>query len=172
MLSVSVAEFRRDAVPAGTRRSERCEPGGSGLAESLIEFWIRGRNAAGLPDRAHFDVLNLRPWLGHLSIYESVGRHADFLNRLEGGKVVGLTGENWEGHLASDIDGCFDGGFQADLREVAVWRHPKRSICPVFQKPFQVAERVLLPVTVEGTEVDQIFMAMFPRDREATSGRR
>lgn len=172
MLPAYAEDLRRDAVSAGARRGERCEPGGSKLANSLVEFWIRGRKAAGLPDRVHFDVLNLCPWLGHLSIYESVGRHADFLNRLEGGKVVGLTGENWRGHLASDVDGCFEGGFLADLREVAVWRHPKRSTCRVFQKPFQVAERVLLPVTVEGTEVDQIFMAMFPRDREATSGRR
>ncbi len=47
---------------------------------------------------------------------------------------------------------------------MAVWRHPKRSLCRVFQKPYQVAERILLPVTVDGREVDQVIMALFPTE--------
>lgn len=137
------------------------------LADSLVEFWIQGRTVCGLPDRDYFDAGNLRPWLGYLSIYERIDRFSDFRNRLEGTEVIELTGENWQGRLASEVDGHFGCGFLADLRLVAVWRHPKRSLCRVFQKPYQIAERILLPVTVGGSEVDQIVMALFPTDRSA-----
>ncbi len=136
------------------------------LADTLVDFWIRSRPASGLPDREGFDAENLRPWIGYLSIYEFLGACSDYRNRLEGTEVVDLTGENWQGRLASEVDGHFGLGFLADLRRTAVWRYPMRSLCQVFQRPYQLAERVLLPVTVNGTAVDQIFMALFPANRD------
>lgn len=135
------------------------------LGPSLLAFWTRNRATCGLPDRDCFDALNLRPWIGYLSIYERDGTCPDFRNRLEGTEVIELTGENWQGRLASEIDSHFGSEFLADLRRVAVSRQPDRSLCQVFQKPYQLAERILLPVTVGRTEVDQVFMALFPTDK-------
>lgn len=133
------------------------------LANSLIEFWIRGRKDGGLPDRHHFHLAKLKPWLGYLSIYECVEQLSDFRNRLEGMHVAALTGENWQGRLASEVDSRFETSFSGDLRRVAVWRYPMRSQCNVFQKPDVLIDRILLPVTVDGDQVDQVFLALLPR---------
>lgn len=133
-----------------------------GRGDALIAFWNRGRAPAGLPDRTWFDPLNLLPWIGHLSVYEAVDGCADFRNRLEGTRVMLLTGENWQGRLASEVDSRFNVTFLANLKSVAESRSPMRDQCVVFQKRFLYVDRILLPVTLAGQEVDQIFLGMFP----------
>lgn len=138
-----------------------------GDASGLIEFWIRSRNGRGLPDRRSFDAPNLKPWLGCLSIYEAIDGYRDFRNRLDGTATVDLSGEDWQGRLASDIDRQYGTRLLRDLRHVAVWRHPVLDSCAICQKPFQAADRLLLPVTRNGDRVDEVFLALLPREGQA-----
>lgn len=140
------------------------QPGDAG---SLIEFWIRGRNGRGLPDRESFDAPNLKPWLGCLSIYEAIDGYRDFRNRLDGTATVDLSGEDWQGRLASDVDRQYGTSLLRDLRRVAVWRHPVLESCSICQKPYQTAVRVLLPVTRNGDRVDEVFLALLLREHQA-----
>ena len=162
-LPVGVAERREERL--GTRSSLRLSTSDSDLsplAAALLEYWQATRGKGGVPDRAAFDPLRLSKWLGYLSVYEYEPERDDFRNRLEGTFVGNLTGENWTGRRASEVDARFGSTFLADLREVRIAGEPMADLIKVFQKEFSVTERVLLPVsTIPAGSADQVFVAIF-----------
>ncbi|WP_420562060.1 PAS domain-containing protein [Thalassobaculum sp.] len=162
-LPVGVAERREERL--GKQPSVRLGTSDrdlSPLAAALLGYWQSSRPAGGVPDRSAFDALRLTRWLGYLSVYEHEPERDDFRNRLEGTYVGNLTGENWTGRRASDVDARFGSSFLADLREVRDRAEPAAHLIKVFQKEFSLTERVLLPVsTVPGGKPDQIFVAIF-----------
>ena len=130
-------------------------------ARQIVEFWRKGCNQGEIPDRDHFDPLRLAYWIGNISIYEKVEGARDFRNRLEGTNISRLTGQNWQGYLASEIDEVFESTLNDDLHETLDSSAPQIRVMPVFQKEFLQAERVLLPISSNGVGADQIFLAMF-----------
>lgn len=52
-------------------------------ARGLIDYWEARRLGRAMPVRRDLDVLDLRPWLGRLSLYEALG-DGDFRIRLRG----------------------------------------------------------------------------------------
>lgn len=162
-LPVGVAERREERL--GAKSSVRLEASDrdlSPLAAALLEYWQTTRGAGGVPDRGAFDPLRLTRWLGYLSVYEYEPERDDFRNRLEGTYVGNLTGENWTGRRASEVDARFGSSFLADLREVRDAGEPMAHLIKVFQKEFSVTERVLLPVsTTPDGRTDQVFVAIF-----------
>lgn len=136
-------------------------------AAALLSFWHRNAaaGAGGLPDRQAFDPLNLAPWLGYLSVYEHDAGRDDFLNRLEGTYVADLTGENWTGRFASDVDRRFGSRFGEELAAVRRSRQPATDLVQIFQNDFGVAVRLMMPVAKVGSSrADQIFVAIFAKD--------
>jgi hypothetical protein len=162
-LPVGVAERRVERLGTNpSLRLEASDPDLSPLAAGLLAYWRSSRSAGSVPDRAAFDPLRLTRWLGYLSIYEHEPEGDDFRNRLEGTYVGNLTGENWTGRRASEVDARFGSRFLADLREARRRGEPTAHLIKVFQKEFSVTERVLLPVSSRpGGETDQIFVAIF-----------
>lgn len=135
------------------------------LAQSLLSFWYANRSDAGLPDRRAFDPSLMTTWLGYLSIYEYEPSGEDFRNRLEGSFIADVTGENWTGRYASEVDARFGTRFRHDLINARTQRVPIVDLIQIFQNEFGVAERLLLPVSRTGTaEADQIFVAIFSKD--------
>lgn len=134
----------------------------SPLVRSLIDYWHASRGENGLPDRESFDASRMTRWLGYLSIYEHDEVSDDFRNRLEGSFVADLTGENWTGRFASEVDARFGSRFLAELREVRQLRLPSIDLIQIFQNEFGVAVRVMLPISSRpGPEADQVFVAIF-----------
>lgn len=162
-LPVGVAERREERL--GKRPSVRLETSDrdlSPLAAALLAYWQSSRRDGGVPDRGAFDPLHLTRWLGYLSVYEYEPDRDDFRNRLEGTYVGNLTGENWTGRRASEVDARFGSSFLGDLRQVRDRREPTAHLIKVFQKDFSVTERVLLPVSTRpGGDADQVFVAIF-----------
>lgn len=140
---------------------ERIEPK-PGLADAFVRFWEDGVRGDCLPDRARFDALNLRRWIGFISIYEYVAERDDFRNRLEGTMISEMTGEDWTGRFASEVDRRFDGAFLQELHGVARSRAPLRSKSELYQKDFIRVEKVLLPIAGPEGDVAQVFLGMFP----------
>lgn len=162
-LPVGVAERRAERL--GKSQSIRLEASDrdlSPLAAALLAYWQSGRPDGRVPDRSAFDPLKLTKWLGYLSIYEYEPERQDFRNRLEGTYVGNLTGENWTGRRASEVDARFGSSFLDDLRQVRDLGEPMAHLIKVFQKDFSVTERVLMPVSTQpGGEADQVFVAIF-----------
>ena len=133
----------------------------------LLDYWHRSRDEGSVPDRRAFDPLNLLKWLGFCSVYEYKEERDDFLNRLEGTFIVDITGQNWTGRYASDVDSHFGSRFQEELKAVRAARLPAIDLVQIFQNDFGQAIRLLLPVSKsDGIQADQVFVAMFARSAQ------
>lgn len=153
-------------------------------AASLLDAW-QAIHAQTTPDggprptRADFTPFALKPWLGHIDIFEvertpdsggdsggsaeGGGTVTDFRLRLNGTEIVALTGEDWTGHSARDIDRYYNVTLHDDLLAVCESGAPHNDGIRIFQKSYLSACRLLLPVFSNSGDgrVTQIFLAIF-----------
>lgn len=129
---------------------------------SLLQYWMNTRPPDGAPSRSHFEPFRLRKWLGHVSIYESVKEGEDFRNRLEGTSIVAITGEDWTGRFASQVDARFGSRLVRCMRRVIESGEPSIHTMKLFQNGFKDVTRLLLPVS-SGTDgkADQVFLVIY-----------
>jgi hypothetical protein len=137
---------------------------------SLLRFWSEVAGNDTVPSRERLDAFTLRPWLGHISIYEALDGGDDFRIRLEGTAIVAITGEDWTGKRASEVDakyGCHIADF---MREIARTRKPMVHTMRVFQNEVEFITRLLLPVRSRpGGPVDQIFLVIYVDPQQAAA---
>tara|TARA_E500000318_G_scaffold21426_1_gene21870 strand:+ start:3649 stop:4122 length:474 start_codon:yes stop_codon:yes gene_type:complete len=132
-------------------------------AEGLLAFWHDSRKDGGIPDRNAFDPQALRKWLGFISVYKYVEELDDFVNALEGTLITQITGQDWTGKLASDVDSEFGSTFHDELCNVRRSRVPLMDHVKIYQKDYKSATRLLMPIADKGSqEVDQVFLGLFP----------
>ncbi|MEP3112171.1 PAS domain-containing protein [Nisaea sp.] len=132
-------------------------------AEGLLAFWHASCGGSGIPDRTAFDPQALHKWLGFISVYKYVEELDDFVNALEGTLISQITGQDWTGKLASDVDNEFGSTFHDELCGVRRSRSPLIDHVQIYQKDYKSATRVLMPIADKGSqEVDQIFLGLFP----------
>lgn len=137
-------------------------------ALALFSYWRQCHLSGAGPTRAEFDPPSLRRWLGKIDIYAVENGGQDFRLRLNGTETVEVTGEDWTGRTARDIDAVYDQGLQDDLAAVMHGGKPALHRMTVFQKEFIPAYRLVLPIFAapgQG-EVAQIVLAMFWIGRE------
>jgi hypothetical protein len=136
---------------------DTCDP----ALRTLLGLWIRQCCDGNPPTRQSFDPFTLKPWLGHISIYEATGT-GDFTNRLEGSDIVDMTGENWTTRRASEIDLKYASSLASHLSEAAEAMKPSIHRMQVFQRDFFYVTRLLLPVCKKaGGPAEQVFLAMY-----------
>jgi hypothetical protein len=136
-------------------------------AQSLLAFWNAHASKASIPTRTDFRPDNLTPWVDDIAIYEYVPEKDDFQILLEGENIVELTGENWRGAFAREVDCRFSSSLHAAMSEVRSTGWPQIHHLRIFQREWQRGIRLLLPVLLQkpGKEdVIQIFLAIFPVD--------
>lgn len=132
-------------------------------AAALFSYWQQCYLSGAGPTRTEFDPLRLWRWLGKLDVYVVENKGEAFRLRLSGTDTVELTGEDWTGKTARDVDEAYGRGFHDDLAAVMRTRTPALHRMQVFQKDYITAYRLLLPVFAApgDGEVTQIFLAMF-----------
>lgn len=137
---------------------------------SLLRFWADNSDASGTPCRDRLDVFTLRPWLGHISIYEMVDGGRDFRIRLEGTSIVAITGEDWTGRRASDVDARYGCRIAEFMRDVVRTRRPAIHTMRVFQNEVEYITRLLLPVRAfRDGPVDQVFLVIYADPRQVAA---
>jgi len=99
---------------------------------ALLEFWSRAAPADSVPSREQLDPFTLRPWLGHISIYEALDGGRDFRIRLEGTSIVAITGEDWTGKRASDVDAQYGSRIAEFMCDVVRTHRPRIHTMRVF----------------------------------------
>ncbi|MEZ5832821.1 MAG: PAS domain-containing protein [Dongiaceae bacterium] len=158
LLRRPVREQGRDALPHSA----------SPALHSLLQFWSDSADADGVPSREQLDALALRPWLGHISIYETVDEGQDFRIRLEGTSIVAITGEDWTGKRASEVDARYGCRIAEFMREIVRTQQPMIHTMRVFQNDVEFITRLLLPVRSRtGGPVDQVFLVIYVDTRQA-----
>ena len=137
---------------------------------SLLKFWSDAAGGDTVPSRDRLDVFALRPWLGHISIYEAIDGEDDFRIRLEGTSIVAITGEDWTGKRASDVDTRFGCHIAEFMCEIARTHKPMVHTMRVFQNEVEFITRLLLPVRSRpGGPVDQIFLVIYVDPQQAAA---
>jgi hypothetical protein len=126
------------------------------------------RGHEGVPSREQLDPFTLRPWLGHISIYEAVEDGHDFRIRLEGTSIASITGEDWTGKRATDVDARYGCRIAEFMREIVRTHRPMIHTMHVFQNEVESITRLLLPVrTRRDGPVDQVFLVIYVDPPEA-----
>ena len=136
-------------------------------AQALLDFWNAHASEGNLPTRSDFQPDNLIPWIDDISIYEYVPEKDDFQIRLEDENIIALTGENWRGAFAREVDCRFSSGLHAAMTAVRTTLRPQIHHLRIFQREWQSGIRLLLPVLLQKPDKEdiiQIFLAIFPVD--------
>jgi hypothetical protein len=157
LLRPPVPEQGLDALPASASPS----------LYRLLQFWSDAAAAGEVPSRERLDALTLRPWLGHISIYEAIDGDRDFRIRLEGTSIVAITGEDWTGKRATEVDAKYGCRIAEFMREVVHTRRPAVHTMRVFQNEVEYITRLLLPVRSRADgPVDQVFLVIYVDPRQ------
>ena len=152
LLRRPVLEQGLDALPASA----------SPMLHTLLQFWSKAAVGSGIPSREYLDAFTLRPWLGHISIYEAVDSGRDFRIRLEGTSIVAITGEDWTGRRASEVDARYGCRIAEFMREVVRTGEPAIHTMRVFQNEVESITRLLLPVrSHRDGPIDQVFLVIY-----------
>ncbi len=155
---------------AGERELDVLPSFASPMLHRLLDFWTEAGGMANVPDRSHLDAMTLRPWLGHISVYEALPGTGDFRIRLEGTSIVALTGEDWTGKQAGDVDRRFGSNLVGFMRRVIETGRPAIHRMRVFQNEVEYITRLLLPIRSRpGGAVDQVFLVIYPDPLDAAA---
>jgi hypothetical protein len=133
-------------------------------ARDLLALWWQFADG-NMPTRDDFTPDNLSSWINDISIYEYHPDKDDFQILLEGENIVALTGEDWRGAFAREVDCHFSTSLHAALSMARTTGRPQLHQLQVFQKEWRKGIRLLLPVLLKkkGQEdVLQVFLAIFP----------
>src|SRR5262245_66432533 len=112
---------------------------------ALLRFWSDTADGSDAPSRDRLDAFTLRPWLGHISIYETIEGGRDFRIRLEGTSIVAITGEDWTGKRATEVDAKYGCRIAEFMREVVRTSKPLVHTMRVFQHEVDCITRPLPP---------------------------
>jgi hypothetical protein len=152
LLRFPVLEIGLDTLPATA----------SPLLHKLLQFWSAAAGADHVPSRERLDMFALRPWLGHISIYEAIDGGRDFRIRLEGTSIVAITGEDWTGKRATEVDARYGSQIAEFMRKVVRTHQPMVHTMRVFQNDVERITRLLLPVRARaGGPVNQVFLVIY-----------
>lgn len=135
----------------------------------LADLWQNLARDGEPPLRQTLDPFTLKPWLGHISIFEAIDG-GDFIIRLEGSAIVDMTGENWTAQRASGVDSKYGTSLVEDMNAVIQSRRPAYHRMMIFQRRHFFASRILFPVRkTADAPANQVFLVMYrdviqPRD--------
>lgn len=134
-----------------------CDP----ALHELLALWENLASDGKPPLRTSLDPFTLKRWLGHISIFEAAD-DGDFIIRLEGSAIVDMTGENWTGYRAGEVDRKYGSQLVDHIGEVIGTGKPAFHRMMVFQRKHFFASRILLPVrkTADGP-VNQVFLTLY-----------
>jgi PAS domain len=141
-------------------------------ARGLVDYWEARRLGRAMPVRRDLDVLDLRPWLGRLSLYEALG-DGDFRIRLRGTTMSSIPVPNHasDGILVSRTKPAefADMGLRHYREACALQRPTLHHIELAYDGYAYDYERVSLPLA-EGAGLPPMVLTLIsvdvPRSRE------
>lgn len=114
------------------------------------------------PDRSMLDFDLMKPWLGHISIYQALEDGSDFHIKLDGTAIVDLSGQDWTRRSAAGVDDVFGSSLLTCMRTAMLLARPAIHGISVFQHDFLSATRLLLPVRpVPMCPPAQVFLVLY-----------
>jgi hypothetical protein len=130
---------------------------------ALLTLWERKRRGRLAPQRRDFTAEDLHLWFGNLMVIDVVDGGQDFRYRVYGTDIATAYGHDMTNRLASE--------FPAPIAEFVLsnYREIVDQIRPMFCEhtpPLEISvyswQRLILPLSEDGTSVSQILVALYP----------
>ncbi len=132
---------------------------------AFAAYWQGKRPADGrLPARSHLDPVEMKRWLGNLSILDVIDGGRDFMFRLYGSVLAQAVGFDMTGKSASDYPGGRQNVLIESYRAVLAARRPQLSsvIVRFSGRPVMPAwERMVAPLAHDGAAVDKLIVLAY-----------
>ncbi len=130
---------------------------------SLLEFWHAKRGGRRMPARADFDVLELREWLGHLHLIEVIDGGRDFFHRVYGTDLAMAFDMDLTGKGMSAVPEGVREQVRQDYAHVCATSEPLVvGDDPAVRSAVARVEKLILPLSSDGTTVDRLLVGAFP----------
>lgn len=131
---------------------------------ALYDLWEARRGGRLVPARQDIDVLELRQWLGWLTIMDMIDDGADFVYRIFGTSQAAQIGFDLTGRRASTVPQVTQ-SFLGHLRESAAVARPIYGVRVIEVSARGYAyrwQRLILPLTRQGAAIDSFMILAAP----------
>ncbi len=130
----------------------------------LYALWETRRQGRAVPARRDLDVLDLREWLGWLTVMDLVDDGADFIYRIFGTSQAAQIGLDLTGRRASTCPAVTP-SFLANLRQAQQARRPVYGtrVIEISARGYAYRwQRLILPLSRHGEDVDTFMILAAP----------
>ena len=138
--------------------------GGIGWPElyRLAALWHGKRRGRFMPARSDLDPIELKPWLGWMSLLRVVDGGADFVFTIHGTNEAWISGLELQGKTTEALPPALRLPVVESYRLACHLRRPLFSamILRDQQRQRRVMERVILPLSCDGSEVDRLLVGV------------
>jgi hypothetical protein len=134
----------------------------------LFEYWLQKREGNPFPQRRNLDPIEMKEWLGRLSLLDVVDGGADFRFRVHGSILAERIGFDMTGRLLSETPHDLRAEAMAQYRETCRRAAPLLVVGGwVLPQPSMAYDRLVLPLWAEGPEVASLLSAVLPAYKKA-----
>ncbi len=128
----------------------------------LAALWQTKRRGRFMPARSDFDPLELKPWLGWLSLIRVVDGGADFVFAVYGTSIAWNSGQELQGKTTDALPAALRLPIEESYRLVCHLRRPLFSAIIVRADGGRrvVMERAILPLSCDGQTVDRLLVGL------------
>lgn len=134
------------------------------LTEQLYELWMERARVAMPPHRSAFDPIDLRLWIGQLSIWDRVDDERKYVCRIYGSRLVDWVGREMTGQPVTQYPHGLGVSIQAQFDLMCTLEQPVlvKVNSPVLDEDVPKGkdtriEKLLLPLTRSGKKVDCVL---------------
>lgn len=128
----------------------------------LYEWWLDRKLDEPVPAWSGVDVIDLKPWMGWLTLYGMLPDHSDAMFRLVGTHFVEAAGIDLTGRMLSEQSYSLTPAIVlANLRRIISHGHACLQQNPVPALPYNYAtpsERLWMPFAEPGQPVDRVLL--------------
>ncbi len=128
--------------------------------KALLDYWVTKRRQRLMPDRADIDPIDIPKLLPDIGLLDVVDGGRRFYFRVVGSNINHAFGHDYTGHYLDDVAPIGYSQFITLLyRKVIQTRCPVYSLgmCRYRDSSVRSIQRLLLPLTKGGQDVEQIF---------------
>jgi hypothetical protein len=130
---------------------------------ALLKLWEAKRGGNPMPARSDLDVSELRPWLGNLHLLDVHHDPLRFVYVVYGTNVAPPRDQDMTGKSIDDFPGPLRDLLKPGYLEVIETKTPLyRTHTYQTKERFVKRERLILPLSDNGTDVNRILTANYP----------
>lgn len=130
--------------------------------QSLYALWQHNCPEGGVPLSSDLEPADLRPWLDHLLIMDVVPTGKDFAYAYYGRSFAAAFGENRLGQTLERLPENQRRILRSEYELVRVRREPVHRVYTAdFDGVQRTWERLVLPLSADGTTVDKLLVAAY-----------